>query len=416
VVGTASASPISWRSEVRLHYDAETEKFRAELRAWLAANRPSVEEMRAEPTASSAHLTSWSRRWQRKLFDAGLLVPGWPEGLGGRNLPPVQQLVYHEEMAKFSVWRSNNPQGLDIIAPSIHDYGSEFLKQKYLVPTLRAEIAWCLGMSEPGAGSDLAALSTRAEVHDDHFVVSGQKIWTSGAHHADHCFCFVRTDPDAPKHRGISVLIIDMKARGVTTRPLPDLLERDHADFNEVFFDGVVVPRDHLVGELNQGWSISAGSLAHERGMMWLSSASRLDGMLERILRMAREPGPDGRRIGESATFRDELASLYVDAQAIWFMGYQGFAKFARGHVSPEHSVLKLFGSEVAQRAARVATEAQGVDALEVEFRGMVEDESEGEMPWMRRYLQSFGATISAGASEIQRNIIAQRVLGLPRR
>jgi alkylation response protein AidB-like acyl-CoA dehydrogenase len=138
--------------------------------------------------------------------------------------------------------------------------------------------------------------------------------------------------------------------------------------------------------------------------------------MLERILRMAREPGPDGRRIGESATFRDELASLYVDAQAIWFMGYQGFAKFARGHVSPEHSVLKLFGSEVAQRAARVATEAQGVDALEVEFRGMVEDESEGEMPWMRRYLQSFGATISAGASEIQRNIIAQRVLGLPRR
>jgi len=328
----------------------------------------------------------------------------------------VQQLVYHEEMAKFAVWRSNNPQGLDIIAPSIHDYGSEFLKQKYLVPTLRAEIAWCLGMSEPGAGSDLAALSTRAEVHDDHFVVSGQKIWTSGAHHADYCFCFVRTDPDVPKHRGISVLIVDMKAKGVTTRPLPDLIDRDRADFNEVFFDGVVVPRDHLVGPLNQGWSISTGSLAHERGMMWLASASRLDGMLERIFRMARELGPDGRRIGESATFRDELASLYVDAQAIWFMGYQGFAKFAKGQISPEHSVLKLFGSEVAQRAARVATEAQGVDGLEVEFHGSVEDESGGEMPWMKRYLQSYGGTISAGASEIQRNIIAQRVLGLPRR
>jgi alkylation response protein AidB-like acyl-CoA dehydrogenase len=319
-------------------------------------------------------------------------------------------------MAKISVWRSNNPQGLDIIAPSIHDYGSEFLKQRYLVPTLRAEIAWCLGMSEPGAGSDLAALSTRAEVHDDHFVVSGQKIWTSGAHHADHCFCFVRTDPDAPKHRGISVLIIDMKAKGVTTRPLPDLIGRDRADFNEVFFDGVVVPRDHLVGLLNQGWSISAGSLAHERGMMWLSSASRLDGMLERLFRLARERGPDGRRIGESATFRDEVASLYVDAQAIWFMGYRGFAKFAKGKVSPEHSVLKLFASEVAQRAARVATEAQGVDALEVDFHGMGEDESGGEMPWLKRYLQTYGATISAGASEIQRNIIAQRVLGLPRR
>ncbi len=401
---------------MQLHYDADTEKFRSELRAWLAAHRPSVAEMRAEPTTSSAHLTGWSRRWQRELFDAGLLVPGWPPELGGRNLPAVQQLVYHEEMAKIPVWRSNNPQGLDIIAPSILDYGSEWLKQKYLVPTLRAEIAWCLGMSEPGAGSDFASLSTRAEVHDDHFVVTGQKIWTSGAHHADFCFCFVRTDPAAPKHRGISVLIIDMKSRGVTTRPLPDLIDRDREDFNEVFFDGVVVPRDHLVGPLNQGWSISTGSLAHERGMMWLSSAARLDGMLERIFRMARTRGPDGRRIGESATFRDELASLYVDAQAIWFMGYQGFAKFARGQASPEHSVLKLFGSEVAQRAALVATEALGVSGLDAEFHGMGEDESGDEMPWPKRYLQTYGATISAGASEIQRNIIAQRVLGLPRR
>jgi alkylation response protein AidB-like acyl-CoA dehydrogenase len=407
---------------MQLHYDAETEKFRAELRAWLAAHRPSAEEMRAEPARSSAHLTSWSRRWQRGLFDAGLLVPGWPPELGGRSLPPVQQLVYQEEMAKIPAPRTTNPQGLGIIAPSILDYASDSLKEKYLLPTLRAEIAWCLGMSEPGAGSDLAGLSTRAEVHEDHFVVRGQKIWTSGAHHADHCFCFVRTDPDAPKHRGISVLVIDMKAKGVTTRPLPDLIDRDRTDFNEVFFDGVVVPRDHLVGPLNQGWSISAGSLAHERGMMWLASAARLDGMLEQLVRLARKAGADGRRMGESGTLRDELASLYVDAQAMWFMGYRGFAKFAKGQVSPEHSVLKLFGSEVAQRAARIAAEAEGVEALdvafhgpEVEFYSMPDDESD-LMPWQKRYLLSFGATISAGASEIQRNIIAQRVLGLPRR
>jgi alkylation response protein AidB-like acyl-CoA dehydrogenase len=343
-------------------------------------------------------------------------VPGWPPELGGRSLPPVQQLVYHEEMAKIPVMRTNNPQGLGIIAPSILDYGSDLLKQRYLVPTLRAEIAWCLGMSEPGAGSDLAGLSTRAEVYDDHFRVTGQKIWTSGAHHADHCFCFVRTDPDAPKHRGISVLIIDMKAPGIRVRPLPELTDQRHADFNEVFFDGVIVPRDHLVGPLNQGWSISAGSLAHERGMMWLSSASRLDGTLERLFRLARTQGPDGRRIGESASFRDAVASLYVDAQAMWFMGYRGFAKFAKGNISPEHSVLKLFGSEVAQRAARVATEALGTGALDVAFEGWGYDESSGEVPWMKRYLQTFGSTISAGASEIQRNIIAQRVLGLPRR
>jgi len=401
---------------VQLHYDAETEKFRTELRAWLKANQPTLEEMRAEPATSSAHLTGWSRRWQRRLFDAGLLVPGWPPELGGRKLPLVQQLVYHEEMAKIPVTRTSNPQGLGIIAPSILDYGSDLLKQKYLLPTLHAEIAWCLGMSEPGAGSDLAGLSTRAEVHDDHFVVSGQKIWTSGAHHADQCFCFVRTDPKAPKHRGISVLIIDMKAPGIRVRPLPELTDRERADFNEVFFDSVVVPRDHLVGPLNGGWSIATGSLAHERGMIWLASVSRLESTLEQLFQLARERGPDGRRIGEGASFRDAVASLYVDAQAMWFMGYRGFAKFARGKVSPEHSVLKLFGSEIGQRAARAATEALGVGALDVDFQHWGHDESLARLPWMRHYLLSYGVTISAGTSEIQRDIIAQRVLGLPRR
>jgi alkylation response protein AidB-like acyl-CoA dehydrogenase len=401
---------------VHLHYDAETEAFRSELRAWLAANAPSAEEIHAEPATSSAHLTSWSRRWQRRLFDAGLLVPGWPPELGGRNLPPVQQLVYHEEMAKIPVRRTTNPQGLGIVAPSILDYGSEFLKRKYLVPSLRAEIAWCLGMSEPGAGSDLASLSTRAQVHEDHFTVHGQKIWTSGAHHSDYCFCFVRTDPDAPKHRGISVLIIDMKAKGVSTRPLPALIGREDADFNEVFFDGVVVPRDHLVGQLNQGWSISAGSLAHERGMVWLSSAAYLSDKIDGLFALARKRGANGHRIGESDAFRDELASLYVDAQAMWIMGYRGFAKFAKGNISPEHSLLKLFGSEVAQRAARLAAESEGVDALDIESPRLDHPEQTHALPSMKRYLQTFAATISAGASEIQRNIIAERVLGLPRR
>jgi alkylation response protein AidB-like acyl-CoA dehydrogenase len=270
-------------------------------------------------------------------------------------------------------------------------------------------------MSEPGAGSDLAALATRAEVHEDRFVVKGQKIWTSGAHHSDYCFCFVRTDPEAPRHRGISVLIIDMKAPGVSVRPLPELVSQDHVDFNEVFFDGVVVPRDHLVGQLGQGWSISAGSLAHERGMMWLSAAVRLDGTIERLVELGREPGPDGRRLGESSSFRDTVASLYVDSQAMWFMGYRGFAKFARGQVSPEHSVLKLFGSEINQRATLFATEALGGDGLDVEFEGCGYDEAHGIRPWMTQYLHSYRLTIAAGTSEIQRNIIAQRVLGLPR-
>ena len=401
---------------MKLHYDAKTEEFRGELRAWLAANQPTLEEMRADPLTSSAHMPEWARRWQQRLFDAGLLIPGWPAGLGGRNLTPVQQLVYFEEMARIPTERAANPQGLSIIAPSIRDYGSDFLKQKYLLPTLRAEITWCLGMSEPGAGSDLAALSTRAEVHEDRFVVKGQKIWTSGAHHSDYCFCFVRTDPTAPKHKGISVLIIDMRSPGVTLRPLPELGSRDHVDFNEVFFDGVVVPRDHLVGPLHQGWSISAGSLAHERGMMWLMAAARLDRVLARLLELAGSPGPGGGRIGERGSFRDTVASLYVDSQAMWFMGYRGFAKFARGQISPEHSVLKLFGSEINQRATLAAAEALGPEALDVAFEGCGYDEAYGKVPWLTLFLHSYRLTIAAGTSEIQRNIIAERVLGLPRR
>jgi alkylation response protein AidB-like acyl-CoA dehydrogenase len=398
---------------VKLHFDASTERFREELRAWLETNRPSDEERLAEPARSSAHLPRWARAWQRRLFDAGWLVPGWPPELGGRNATPVQQLVYFEEMAKLPFMRSPNIQGLTIIAPSIRDYGSEEQKRRYVLPTLRAEMSWCLGMSEPGAGSDLAALSTRAEVRDDHFVVDGQKVWTSGAMDADLCFCFVRTNPQAPKHRGISVLIIDMKSPGVDVRPLPELTDSERADFGQVYFDGVVVPRESLVGELDRGWAMAAGSLAHERGMLWTSASAQLEERIEALRGLAAQPAPDGSRLADDPVFRDAFAGLYVDAQALKFLGYEGFAKFARGEASPEHSVLKLFGSEITQRLTLMAVEHLGAAALDVEV-----DERAGRFernPWAIQYFFSFANTIAGGTSEIQRNIIAQRVLGLPR-
>ena len=400
---------------MKLHYDTETERFREDLRAWLEANQPAPEDVRADPFLSSAHIPEWGRAWQRRLFDAGWLVPGWPPELGGRNATPVQQLVYFEEMAKISVMRSCNIQGLTIIAPSIRDYGSPEQQQRYVLPTLRAEISWCLGMSEPGAGSDLAALSTRAELRDDHFLVNGQKVWTSGAAHADYCFCFVRTNPDVPKHRGISVLIVDMKSPGIDVRPLPDLMDRDWADFNQVYFDNVEVPRENLVGELDHGWAISTGSLAHERGMLWTTQAARLEEQIEQLRELASRPAPGGGRLGDDALFRDRFAQLYVDTQALKFMGYEGFAKFARGKASPEHSVLKLLGSELEQRLCLVATEVLGASALDVAFEGR--GFRDGERPvWARYYLRTFSNTIAGGTSEIQRNIIAQRVLRLPRR
>src|SRR5207302_4718476 len=255
------------------------------------------------------------------------------------------------------------------------------------------EITWCLGMSEPGAGSDLASLSTRAVLDGDRFVVNGQKVWTSGAHHADWCLCFVRSDPAAPKHRGISALIIDMRSPGITCRPLPELTEPHQADFNEVFFTDVSVPAANLLGELHGGWRITQGSLSHERGMLWISNAHSVQRGVEELIELGRA-GRDGRpgrpaqgdgQPGRPAQgdgwpggppppgdegFRDRVASLVIDAHAITLLGYRGFGKFSRGQTSPEHLMLKLYSSEVERRLYLTGVEALGPEAVDASIVG----------------------------------------------
>ncbi len=397
---------------MKLHYDDTDEAFRAELVAWLEANYPPEHERQPTPR-SSADLVPWAREWQRKLFDHGWLVPGWPKELGGRDATPVQQMIYFEEFEGRSVLRSANPQGLGIIAPSIRDYGTPEQQERFLLPTLRAEISWCLGMSEPNAGSDLAGLQTRAELDGDAFVVNGQKIWTSGAHDADWCLCFVRTDPDAPKHKGISALLIETTTPGVERRPFPDLIDPGHTDFNEVFFTDVRVPRSHLLGELHQGWPLTQGSLAHERAMLWIDYAYAMDRVVSAMRGLADHVGTDGNRLGDDVHFRDALANAYVDAEALRCIGYRGFSKFSRGRAAPEHSLLKLFGSEAFQSAVLSVVEVLGPDALDLSHDSLYHH---GVRPWAQQYLYSFSGTIPGGTSEIQRNIIAERVLGLPRR
>ena len=397
---------------MRLGYDEAAEAFRAELVEWLEKHAPSDEVRAGEPKQSSGHLPQWARDWQRTLFDAGWLVPGWPPELGGRDATPVQTMVYFEELARRGVPRALNPQGLGIIAPSILDHGTPEQRERYALPTLRGEITWCLGMSEPGAGSDLASLRTRAVRSDDgtSFTVNGQKVWTSGAHHADYCFCFVRTDPDVPKHKGISVLIIDMRSAGITCRPLPELTDAEFADFNEVFFDDVVVPADNLVGTLNDGWRISMGSLAHERGMLWIGQQVQIENAVAALVETVRAEHP---HLLEDDVFRDEVAALYIDGQAMKFLGYRGFAKFAAGKAATEHSILKLFGSEVERRLYLVASAALGAAAWDEQQPCSAETYRVG--PWIDQYLRSFSGTIAGGTSEIQRNIVSERVLGLPR-
>jgi len=396
---------------MRLQYAPEDEAFRTELDAWLDAHRPSPDRLN-EPKLSSAHMPQWARDWQRALFDNGWLVPGWPPELGGRNATATQQMIYFEEMSRREITRSANPQGLGIIAPSIRDYGTPEQKDRFLLPTLRAEISWCLGMSEPGAGSDLASLNTRAELIGDEFVVNGQKVWTSGAHHADWCLCFVRTDPAAPKHKGISALIIDTTTPGVERRPFAELSDREYCDFNEVFFTDVHVPQENLVGPLNGGWPITQGSLAHERAMLWIDYAYIVQRSVRELVALGDRELPGGGRLGDDPVFRDTVAGFHVDAQAILAMGYRGFSKFLLGKSSPEHSLLKLYGSETMQRALLYGAEALGVDALDVEIMG---PPMWREGAWLMQYLRSFSGTIPGGTSEIQRNIIAERVLGLPR-
>ena len=390
---------------MQLSFDSDVEEFRAEFVAFLDEHLPDPSEATVR-ARSSADVPEWARRWQRVQFDHGWLLPGNPPEFGGRNATILQQYVHLEELSKRRIYHSFNPQGLGIIAASLLSFGTEEQKQRWAVPILRAEITAALGMSEPGAGSDLASLRTRAVRDGDHFVVNGQKVWTSGAHDADVLLTFVRTDPDAPKHKGISVLLIPTDLPGVVRRPFPSVADGDDRDFNEVFFTDVRVPAENLIGELNGGWSVANGSLGHERTLLWLSFADRLQDFVE-----------DFRP--RTALDRDRYATLVMDHQALKLLGSAALVRESRGAQDvPALSVLKLLGSEAVQTAAEHALDASGQDGLvhpATTSAYVPWNLDNFSSSWFERFVRSFAGTIAGGTSEIQRNIIAERVLGLPR-
>jgi alkylation response protein AidB-like acyl-CoA dehydrogenase len=390
---------------MQLTFDSDVEEFRAEFVAFLDENLPTAEQTLERPRSVS-HMPQWARDWQRLLFDNGWLLPAQPPEFGGRNASVLQTYVHLEELCKRRIYHSFNPQGVNIIAASLLTFGTDEQKRQWAVPVLRGEITASLGMSEPSAGSDLASLRTRAVPDGDTFVVNGQKVWTSGAHDADFLLTFVRTDPDAPKHKGISVLIIPTDLEGVVRRPFADLCGEDNKDFNEVFFTDVVVPAENLVGPLNGGWGVANGSLGHERTMMWLGFADRIDNMISDF-------SPS------TALERDQYATIVMDYQALRAMGSISLARAARGEVDVASvSVLKLFGSEAEMNASANILTAAGPD-------GLTHPSTTGPYAhmnldhyfasWFERFARSFSGTIAGGTSEIQRNIIAQQVLGLPR-
>jgi alkylation response protein AidB-like acyl-CoA dehydrogenase len=393
-------------ANVKLAWSADDEAFRAELGTFLDANTPPEAgsyDFLGETSDGVDLIPRWLRDWQATLFDHGWMIPAYPPELGGRNCTPVQTLIYLEELSTRRIPRATHFPGYAIVAPSLLEFGNE--AQKQLAPAaIRGDTIWCIGMSEPNAGSDLAGLQTRAAVHDDQFVVNGQKVWTSYATVASKCFCYVRTDPAAPKHRGISVLVIDMDTPGIEVRPLRHI--NGKADFAEVFFTDVEVPRENLVGELNGGWAITQGSLAHERAGLWVEGVARLEQTVMGLVELARSTGRD-----LDPTVRRRIAAAFENAASLRALGYKGFASFAQGSSAPEHSFMKVATSEAGKAVFELGMELCGP-------YGAVTDAELGEESgrWVNSFFMSFANTIAGGSSEIQRNIIAQRVLGLPRK
>jgi alkylation response protein AidB-like acyl-CoA dehydrogenase len=390
---------------VQLAWEPEDEAFRADLVAFLDAHTPAEVgagfDFQGDVGEEHELVPQWMRDWQATLFDHGWMIPGYPPELGGRNCTPVQTLIYLETLASRRTPRAGHFPGYAIVAPSLLEFGNA--EQRAMAPSaIRGDTIWCIGMSEPNAGSDLAALSTRAEVFDDHFVVNGQKVWTSYATIAQKCCCYVRTDPTLPKHKGISLLIVDMDTPGIDIRPLRHL--NGTAGFAEVFFTDVIVPRDNLVGDLNGGWRITQGSLAHERAGLWVESVGRLEQTVAALVDLAKDRGRD-----RDPVIRRKIASFYELASSLRALGYKGFASFAQGSSAPEHSYMKMATSEAGKAAYELGMEITGPMAP-------VTDPAFADVGrWSHGFFMSFANTIAGGSSEIQRNIIAQRVLGLPR-
>lgn len=394
---------------MKLSFSAEDEAFRNELIAFLDKHCPSEAKKHRDFIGSDEadehgilQIPQWAKRWQATLFDHGWMIPAYPKELGGRQATPTQSLIYLEEMSSRGIPRSVHFGGYAIVGPSLLEFGNA--AQKALAPAaIRGDTVWCIGMSEPGAGSDLAALSTRAEDKGDHFLVNGQKVWTSYAMIAAKCFCYVRTDAQAPKHKGISVLIIDLDTPGIDVRPLRHI--SGHAEFAEVFFTDVKVPKQNLVGELNKGWQITMGSLAHERGGLWVEGVAVCQRAVDDMIQMTKRLGID-----KDPVIRSRLTRLYSQARSLRAMGYKGFASFAQGSSAPEHSFMKVAASELQQTLFELGMDLQGA-SLAITDPAVAEEAGR----WQDSFFTSLAATLGGGTSEIQRNVIAQHVLGLPK-
>ena len=391
-------------------FTEEEERFRTRVRDFLKSNLPPGWGRSNFELPRGWELVEFLRDWQRRLQNNGFLAMGWPRQCGGQDARAIDIAIFNEECAQVRAPGALNALAIQQVGPTIIEHGTEAQKDRYLPKILSGDDIWCQGFSEPNAGSDLASLKTSAELAGDEFIVNGQKIWTSYAQYADWCYLMVRTDPNVPKHRGLSYLLVDMKSPGITVKPLRQM--HGGQDFNEVFFDNVHVPRENLLGALNDGWRVSLTTLANERGTSAFATYVRYDQIFRDLLRLARASRINGRPAPEDRNVRQELAQHYVDLQKLRYVCFRVFSKVLQGATpGPEGSILKVVWSEFNQRMQETAMSLEGpASQLLAQSPGAIENGR-----WQVGFLRSRANTIEAGTSEIQRNIIAERVLGLPR-
>jgi alkylation response protein AidB-like acyl-CoA dehydrogenase len=388
----------------------DLDAFRTELRAWLEKNVPRDLTPEHAGTLADDERVRRLRAWQRTLAEARWVGITWPREYGGRDAGIPEQIVYVEEMARAKAPEIIGLLGIGIAGPPILAYGTEEQKRRFAPRILTAEDLWCFGFSEPGAGSDLASLRTQAILKGDHFEVSGQKVWTTLGQHADWCMLLARTNPDTRRAKGISCLLVDMRSPGITVRPLRQMT--GDAEFNEMFFDAVQVPRENLLGELHEGWPIAISALQNERGILYVVSMQiLLKQARDELLALARS-----RDAGRDEVLRQEIARLYLGTEIFRMTCQRTLDKLLRmGMPGPEASIIKLHWTELTQAMPRVGMDILGPHGLLYDTPASGR-RSGAVSQWVQRgFLSAPAASIASGTSEIMRGIIAMQVLGLPR-